>query len=165
MYPSGGEVPEQYAKPRVDGKNDNMERILVSEGESQNQSEDGFEIIHAAEGRSWRDRDDVGWCRIKGDTFPLSEIAHGELWVDLMTGRYVRSIQHQGMWVISSSVVHGSQEKEQLSRLQKPFRDGVDPVSKVIILSNLLKDIGRKGDIRFNDLTTTQRQDFVSKSG
>ncbi|ROV88749.1 hypothetical protein VMCG_10075 [Cytospora schulzeri] len=137
-------------KPQADGS-DGMDWSLVNDNDGNNDIEEDFEIIDASEVRCWCGGKDADRCRIKGHTFPLCEIERSKFRPE---PRYVRSSQHEGIWVTSDSVAndtHASGNTEanesrnngQSSTLQKPFSDEVDPVSKVMILSNLLRGINR----------------------
>lgn len=136
------------------GGGEEIEWIVVNDANGNNDNEEGFEIIEASEGYCWCGGKDAESCRLKGHTFPLCEIDKSQFWPEPIP-TYVRSSQHEGIWVTSGFIAddaHADGTAEsvsgknngQSSTLQKPFSDGVDPVSKVMILSKLLRDINRK---------------------
>lgn len=117
-----------------------------------------FEMMNDSEARCWCGGMDSELCRFKGHTFPIRKVDGSES-SQRFTPAYVRSSHHEGIWVISGPVSGDAQESARFeddasgengsgrqSTLQKPFSDGIDPISKVIILSNLLKVTGRKSN-------------------
>lgn len=145
---------QDYSQHTLTSRAEDQEWVVVRGGDDTNDNKEEFEIIDASEIRCWCGGKDVESCRIKGHTFPFCEIERGKFRPDA-TPRYVQSGQHEGMWIISGPVTDegsasgeagdtSSKSKARSGTVNIPFSDGVDPISKVMILSSLLEALDKK---------------------
>lgn len=148
LFQGEGLDGKQYASHQTAG-NEETDWIELGEDDVSNDDEDGLTSFDASEGRCWCGEKDLEWCRITGHTFPLHDTSQSEF-SPKPAGIYVRSSQNDGIWLLEGSAIEADPKSGDIggvpgktyghsSRLHRPFNHGVDPNSKVMILSKLLK--------------------------